>query len=126
MDHAIATDFWVRYRHRGASGGRDVWLSLATRIALMTWSDLLSGLLLIIFGWRALTPNRPISLWICCGVGVWLNFAPVLFWAPTAVAYLNDTLVGAIVIALTVLIPGHAEYNHVYGNGAADPAWMEL
>lgn len=52
------------------SGGRDIWLSLATRIALMTWSDLLSGLLLIIFGWRALTPNRPVSLWICCGVGV--------------------------------------------------------
>ena len=50
------------------SGGRSVWLSLSTRIALMTWSDLLSGLLLIIFGWRALTPNRPISLWICCGV----------------------------------------------------------
>jgi len=88
------------------SGGRGVWLSLSTRIALMTGSDLLSGLLLIIFGWRALTPNRPISLWICCGVGIWLNFAPVLFWAPTAVAYLNDTLVGALVIALTILIPG--------------------
>jgi uncharacterized membrane protein len=88
------------------SGGRDVWLSLATRISLMTWSDLLSGLLLIIFGWRALSPNRPVSLWICCGVGVWLNFAPVLFWAPTAVAYLNDTLIGALVIALTILIPG--------------------
>jgi hypothetical protein len=88
------------------SGGRDVWLSLSTRIALMTWSDLLSGVLLLIFGWRALTPNRPVSLWICCGVGVWLNLAPVLFWAPTAVAYLNDTLVGALVIALTILIPG--------------------
>jgi hypothetical protein len=43
----------------------------------------------------SLTPNRPVSLWICCFVGVWLTFAPVLFWAPTAAAYLNDTIVGA-------------------------------
>ena len=88
------------------SGGRDVWLSLATRITVLKWSDIISGLLLIFFGWRSLTPNRPVSLWICCFIGVWLNIAPVLFWAPTAVAYLNDTLVGALIIALTILIPG--------------------
>ena len=88
------------------SGGRDVWLSLADRIAVLKWSDIVSGLLLIFFGWRSLTPNRPVSLWICCFIGVWLNIAPVLFWAPTAVGYLNDTLVGALVIALTILIPG--------------------
>lgn len=88
------------------SGGREVWLTLQQRIAAMTWSDIISGLLLIFFGWRSLTPNRPVSLWIACFVGVWLNIAPVLFWAPTSVAYLNDTLVGALVIALTILIPG--------------------
>jgi hypothetical protein len=88
------------------SGGRQVWLPLSTRVAFMTWSDILSGVLLLVFGWRALTPGRPVSLWICCGVGVWLNMAPILLWAPTAVAYLNDTLIGVLVIALTILIPG--------------------
>ncbi|MEK6480443.1 vitamin K epoxide reductase family protein [Catalinimonas sp. 4WD22] len=88
------------------SGGREVWLSLSQRITVLKWSDIISGLLLIFFGWRSLTPNRPVSLWLCCFIGVWLNIAPVLFWAPTAVAYLNDTLVGALVIALTILIPG--------------------
>ena len=88
------------------SGGRTVWLSLSTRIALVTWSDILSGAALMFFGWRALRPNRPVSRWICCFVGIWLTLAPLVFWAPTAVAYLNDTVVGLLVIALTVLIPG--------------------
>ena len=88
------------------SGGREVWLSLESRIAAMKWSDIISGLLLIFFGWRSLTPNRPYSMWICCFIGIWISMAPLIFWAPTAVAYLNGTLVGALVIALTVLIPG--------------------
>jgi hypothetical protein len=96
---------WVR-----PSGGRGVWLSdllhTSLRATLTVWSDLLSGLLLLVFGWRSLRPNRPASVWICCFVGIWLSLAPLVFWAPTAAAYLNDTLVGMLVIALTVLIPG--------------------
>ena len=88
------------------SGGREVWLSLAERITVMKWSDIISGVLLIFFGWRSLTPNRPISLWICCFIGIWLNMVPLLFWAPNAAAYINGTLVGVLVIALTILIPG--------------------
>lgn len=88
------------------SGGREIWLSLQGRITAMTWSDIISGLLLIFLGWRSLTPNRPISLWICCFIGIWLNMAPLIFWAPTAAAYINGTLVGVLVISLTILIPG--------------------
>ncbi|WP_347158645.1 vitamin K epoxide reductase family protein [Pontibacter chitinilyticus] len=88
------------------SGGREVWLSLDMRILAMKWSDIISGALLIFFGWRGLTPNRPVSLWICCFIGIWLTIAPLLLWSPTAVAYLNDTMVGALLIALTILIPG--------------------
>jgi hypothetical protein len=96
---------WVR-----PSGGRGVWFGDALRTELranlMLWSDVISGLLLVIFGWRSLRPNHPISLWTCCFVGIWLSFAPLVLWAPTAGAYLNDTIVGLLVIALTVLIPG--------------------
>lgn len=88
------------------SGGRELWLSDAMRVAVMQWNDVICGLLLIVLGWRTLTPDRPISLWAACFVGIWLNAAPVIFWAPTAVVYLNDTLVGALLIALTILIPG--------------------
>ena len=89
------------------SGGREVWLSLANRTNVMKWSDIMSGLLLVVFGFRSLSPNRPVSLWICCFVGVWLSIAPLIFWSPTAAGYLNDTFIGMLVISLTVLIPGN-------------------
>jgi len=86
-------DLWV-----DPSGGRGVWFSQQTftelRAWLMTWSDVAAGLLLVVFGWRSLVPNRPKSLWTCCGVGIWLTFAPVLFWAPTAASYVSDTVIG--------------------------------
>ena len=93
------------------SGGRGVWFyDHATHDTLRAWlvtgSDILSGLVLLVLGWRTLTPDRPVSWWGCCGVGIWLTLAPVLFWSPTAAAYLNDTLVGMLIIALTILIPG--------------------
>jgi len=88
------------------SGGRPVWLSLTDRIAAMRWSDIISGILLVFFGWRSLKPNRPYSVWICCFIGLWISMAPLIFWAPTAVAYYNGTMVGALIIALTILIPG--------------------
>jgi hypothetical protein len=88
------------------AGGRDVWLSPSARAMAMTVCDLLSGFLLIVFGWRSLRPNRPVSLWICCFIGIWLSFAPLIFWAPTGAAYLNGTLVGLLVMSLSVLIPG--------------------
>jgi uncharacterized membrane protein len=88
------------------SGGRTLWLTDAQRVQYMKWSDIISGVILIFFGFRSLLPNRPVSLWVCCFTGVWLSMAPLIFWAPTAAAYLNDTLVGMLVIALSVLIPG--------------------
>ncbi|GAB3168929.1 vitamin K epoxide reductase family protein [Telluribacter humicola] len=103
------------------SGGRSVWLTLDQRILFMKWSDIISGVLLILFGWRGLTPNRPISLWICCFVGIWLTMAPILFWSPTAVAYYNDTLIGALIIALTILIPGMPNMIMYMKMGPATP-----
>ena len=102
----LNADLWVQ-----PSGGRGAWFAEtatydALRARLMTWSDVLSGALLVVFGWRALTPDRPKSWWAACFVGIWLVFAPVVLWAPTAAAYLNDSLVGMLVIGLTILIPG--------------------
>lgn len=88
------------------SGGRGVWLPMDARASAMFWSDLVSGTLLILFGWRLLKAGRPRTKWAACFVGIWLQFAPLLFWCPSPLVYLNDTLVGVLVIALTVLIPG--------------------
>lgn len=76
-----------------------------TRGQWTTVSDVASGALLAVFALLSLRPGRVWSRWAACLVGVWLLFAPLLLWAPTPAAYLNATLVGALVIALTILIP---------------------
>ena len=103
------------------SGGRDVWLTLGERADAMKWSDILSGLLLIVFGWRSLRPNRPVNLWVCCFVGVWLTMAPVVFWSPTAAGFLNGSLVGMLVIALTIMIPGMPNMIMFMAHGTTVP-----
>lgn len=110
------------------SGGRGPWFAeephTALRANLMIWSDVISGILLIVFGWRTLRPHRPISLWICCGVGIWLTFAPVLFWSPASAAYASDTIVGMLVIALTILIPGMPNMiMYMQMGGPTPPGW---
>lgn len=113
------------------SGGRGPWFASEStqqlrelRAWLMTISDVVSGVLLVVFGWRSLTPNRPKSLWVCCFVGVWLTFAPVLFWAPTAAAYANDSLVGILVMSLSILIPGMPNMIMFMQHGpAVPPGW---
>jgi nucleoside-diphosphate-sugar epimerase/uncharacterized membrane protein len=81
--------------------------SFELRNLLMSWSDVLSGVLVIAFSmlsanaWR----RHPWAQWANAFVGVWLLFAPLVFWTPLPEAYANGTLVGALLIALSVLIP---------------------
>lgn len=78
---------------------------IAARGAAMMWSDVASGLALMVLGFLSLAPRRLWAPWAAAVVGVWLLFAPLVLWAPTAGVYGNDTIVGALVIALAVLIP---------------------
>lgn len=99
-------DLWAQ-----PSGGRGAWFAEtetydSLRAWLMTWSDVISGALLVVLGWRALKPDRPVSRWAACFVGIWLVFAPVVLWSPSAAGFASDSLVGLLVIALTILIPG--------------------
>ena len=77
------------------------------RNLLMAWSDVISGILVIVFSalsadaWR----RNPWAQWANAFVGLWLLFAPLVFWTPLPEAYANGTLVGALVIALSVLVP---------------------
>lgn len=72
-------------------------------------SDVVSGALVIVLALLSLSTRPVFALWAPWAnsfVGVWLLFAPLVFWAPTAAAYANDTLVGALVVAFAVLAPG--------------------
>ncbi len=81
--------------------------SFELRNLLMTWSDVISGILVIVFSvlsadaWR----RNPWAQWANAFVGLWLLLAPLVFWTPLPEAYANGTLIGMLVIALSVLIP---------------------
>lgn len=70
------------------------------------WSDIASGALLVIFGLLSLNPWRFWAPWGSCFVGLWIGFAPLVYWTTSPAAYVNDTLIGALVVGLSVLIPG--------------------
>ncbi|HXI16453.1 MAG TPA: vitamin K epoxide reductase family protein [Chloroflexota bacterium] len=92
------------------SMGLGAWLvaspaTLGYRSAGLTWSDIASGVLVIIFAALSLWGRKAWAPYAATLVGAWLLFAPLIFWAPDAAAYANDTLVGALVIAFAILIP---------------------
>jgi len=69
-------------------------------------SDVVSGVLLTVFSVLAFWPRWDfVGRWTVAFVGLWLQFAPLVFWAKSPAAYLNDTLVGALAIALSILVP---------------------
>ncbi len=74
--------------------------------AALVWSDIISGSLIIVFSllsaYKGFLGN--LARWANCFVGIWLLFAPLVFWSPDAAAYANDTLIGALVIAFAVLV----------------------
>jgi hypothetical protein len=94
----------------------------------MAWNDVISGVLLAAFAGLALFPRYDFwGRWGACFVGVWLQFAPLVLWAPSAAAYANDTIVGAFAIALTILVPmmpGMAHHMAMMKPGPAiPPGW---
>lgn len=83
-------------------------VALAYRSPALAWSDMISGPLVILFavlsmrGW-AWAP------WANALVGLWVAFAPLVFWAPDPAAYANGTLVGVLIAAFSVIIPMRTE-----------------
>ena len=70
-------------------------------------SDAVSGVLIIILSILSLSHRPWLRLWAPWTnslVGLWLLFAPLIFWSPTSAVYSNDTLVGALVIVFAILV----------------------
>ena len=68
-------------------------------------SDYASGAFIVAFSLLAFIPRfSTYARWTVCFIGIWLLFAPLVFWTPSAAAYANDTLIGALVIAFAVLV----------------------
>lgn len=83
--------------------------TLGYRSLAMSWSDYVSGILICFFAALALSNRCAWARWSAGVVGAWLLMAPLIFWAPSAAAYANDTLVGSLVILFSIAIPSLPE-----------------
>ncbi len=83
--------------------------ALEYRSAALQVSDAVSGALVIVLAILSLSGSAGLKFWSPWAnslVGVWLLFAPLVFWSPTSAVYSNDTLAGALVIVFAILAPG--------------------
>ena len=108
VDHPEMLRRWIWRDFANIALG--VWL-ITTTFALghgeraILWSDAISGAVIALLGILTLSPRFDLARWGICVTGIWLLFAPLVFWTRHAGVYANDTLVGALVIAFSVLIP---------------------
>lgn len=83
--------------------------ALEYRSGALQASDAVSGALVIVLAILSVSRWEWFRFWAPWAnslVGIWLLFAPLVFWSPTSAVYSNDTLVGALVVVFAILAPG--------------------
>ena len=93
--------------------------SLGYQSTAMTYSDIITGVVLIGLAAVTLFAHNPWGSYANGFVGLWLLFAPLVLHAPTAAAYLNDTLVGIMVITFSIIVMMRMEM----GGPDVPPGW---
>ncbi|MCH9621399.1 MAG: hypothetical protein S4CHLAM20_08190 [Chlamydiia bacterium] len=90
--------FWLIFSH----------FAFGYKTIAMSWNDSMTGIFVMFCAFFARKPNKLgfFAIWLICFAGIWLNFAPLLFWAKSAVEYLNDTIIGILLILFSLIIPG--------------------
>ena len=91
---------------------------LGTIEPALLWSDLLSGVAILLFSGFAI--RHAWAAWTVCGVGLWVLSAPLLFWSSNAAVYNNDVLVGALVITFAGIVPW---FDRDGPGSGAPPGW---
>lgn len=88
-----------------------VWLITSPTVFSYTsqaliYSDIISGVVAFaIASYTLMFPKRAWLTYANAAVGVWLILAPLAFWAPNAAAYMNDTLIGTLLITFAFVVP---------------------
>jgi len=76
----------------------------ATRGMLAGINAIVTGVLIVALAGLSLRGRHAWAPWVTLLVGVWLIYAPLVFWAPTFALYANDTAVGFAVILLVLVM----------------------
>lgn len=107
----MAIEHYGRYRWVQAPiAALSLWLmaspfTLGYASEALRWSDVLSGGAAFAMSLFAVGPRRGLVSWLISFIGLWLLFAPLVFWSPDPAGYANDTLVGALLISFALIIP---------------------
>lgn len=96
---------WVYYANMALA----LWLlagppSFGYKVPAMVYNDLIAGFLLIFLSYKALKPYNLWAQWSVIFLGVFLFITPMLFWAKEGAAFLNNYLIGTLVIVLSIVI----------------------
>ena len=126
-DHAAMLRRWIWRDFANMILG--VWLLSSPAAFGLGWgpqagSDLACGASIVAIAALTLSPRFDLARWALCAIGIWLLFAPLVFWTRVPAAYANDTLIGALVIAFSVLIPmmpGRAHHEAMSAPGPETP-----
>ncbi len=68
----------------------------------LIWSDVICGAVLTASGLASAYWRFERARWVSMAAGFWMLWAPLVLWTPTAEAYTNQTLVGALVLGLAL------------------------
>ncbi|WEX87592.1 NAD-dependent epimerase/dehydratase family protein [Sinorhizobium garamanticum] len=77
----------------------------AIRNARLGVSEIVSGLLVVAFALFGMYRRWSWGQWITTGLGVWIMFAPLVFWTTNSAAYAIDTLTGMLIPVFAVMTP---------------------
>ncbi len=73
---------------------------------ILQFNEVFCGIALVGLGCASAFEFRKKAAICCILIGIWLQLSPLIFWAPDSSTFLNETLVGLIVIALAFSYPG--------------------
>ncbi len=77
-------------------------LLIAVQEPWLRWSEMVLGILLMVFATAALSQRGTAARWICAAIGAVVMAIPFLFHTGNAAAYLSDSLVGALIFGFAV------------------------
>lgn len=100
---------YARYAS-GPAPGLEPWYGWApgpeARAFALAVNDALCGATLILCGWLGVLGMRRAGMWLAFAVGMWLNIATLLAWAPSPFIYLNETFCGMAAMLFALVVPG--------------------
>jgi hypothetical protein len=68
-------------------------------------NDIIAGIMIIVLSYFAMKPYNLWAQWGIVFIGIWMFFPPMVYWAETGAAFLNDYIIGTLLVAFGIIIP---------------------